>query len=149
MSTNFAKTALLLGLLTLIFVGMGSLVGGTTGMLVAFVLALAMNALALWRSDSLVLRLHKAQEVGPSEAPGYYRIVQDLAQRADLPMPRVCIMDHPQPNAFAAGRNPSNAVVCASTGLLDALGPEEVAGVVAHELAHIKNRDTLTMTVAL
>ncbi|MDX2155570.1 MAG: zinc metalloprotease HtpX [Hyphomicrobiaceae bacterium] len=148
MPTNFAKTALLLALMTLIFVAMGSAVGGRDGLVVAFLVALVMNALALWRSDSLVLKLHGAQEIGPEEAPGYYGIVRDLAARAELPMPRVCLMHHPQPNAFAAGRGPSSAVVCASTGLLDALTPEEVAGVVAHELAHIRNRDTLTMTVA-
>ncbi len=148
MPTNFAKTAVLLGLLTLIFVGMGSIIGGQQGLVIAFVMALAMNALALWRSDSLVLAMHKAQEVGPNEAPQYYGIVQHLAERAELPMPRVCIMHQPQPNAFAAGRSPSKATVCASTGLLETLTPEEVAGVMAHELAHIKNRDTLTMTVA-
>ena len=148
MPTNFAKTALLLAVLTLIFVGMGSVIGGQQGMVLAFLIALAMNAFALWRSDSLVLSLHRAQEVGPADAPQYYGIVQDLAQRADLPMPRVCIMHQPQPNAFAAGRSPSKATVCASTGLLETLTPEEVAGVMAHELAHIRNRDTLTMTVA-
>ncbi|MGE0697522.1 MAG: zinc metalloprotease HtpX [Hyphomicrobiaceae bacterium] len=148
MPTNFAKTALLLGLLTLIFVSMGAVVGGREGLVVAFLIALAMNAFALWRSDSLVLAMHRAQEVGPAEAPQLYGIVQDLAQRAGLPMPRVCIMQQPQPNAFAAGRSPSKATVCASTGLLEALSPEEVTGVIAHELAHIRNRDTLTMTVA-
>jgi heat shock protein HtpX len=148
MPTNFARTALLLGLLTLIFVAMGSVIGGQEGLVLAFLVALAMNAFALWRSDTLVMRLHRAREVGPAEAPGYYRIVEDMAARAGLPMPRVCIMDTPQPNAFAAGRSPSRSAVCASTGLLDALRPEEIAGVVAHELAHIRNRDTLTMTVA-
>ncbi|MGE0768029.1 MAG: zinc metalloprotease HtpX [Hyphomicrobiaceae bacterium] len=148
MPTNFAKTGLLLGLLTLIFVGMGSAIGGREGLIVAFVIALAMNAFALWRSDSLVLAMHGAQEVGPADAPQYYGIVADLAARAGLPMPRVCIMHQPQPNAFAAGRSPARATVCASTGLLETLSPEEVAGVMAHELAHIRNRDTLTMTVA-
>lgn len=148
MPTNFARTALLLALLTLIFVGMGSVIGGRDGMVLAFIIALAMNAFALWRSDRLVLAMHNAQEVGPADAPQLYGIVQELAQRAELPMPRVCIMNQPQPNAFAAGRSPSNATVCASTGLLDSLSPEEVAGVMAHELAHVRNRDTLTMTVA-
>ncbi|MEZ5857316.1 MAG: zinc metalloprotease HtpX [Hyphomicrobiaceae bacterium] len=148
MPTNFAKTALLLGLLTLIFVGMGSVIGGRTGLIFAFGMAMVMNVLALWRSDKLVVALHKAREVGPGDAPGYYGIVQDMAARAGLPMPKVYVMDNPQPNAFAAGRNPANALVCASTGLLDALSPEEVAGVMAHELSHIKNHDTLTMTVA-
>jgi heat shock protein HtpX len=148
MPTNFAKTALLLALLTLIFVAMGSVVGGREGTVVAFLMALAMNGFALWRSDSIVLAMHKAQEVGPTDAPQYYGIVQQLADRAELPMPRVCIMHNPQPNAFAAGRSPARATVCASTGLLETLTPEEVAGVMAHELAHIKNRDTLIMTVA-
>jgi len=146
--TNFAKTALLLGLLTLIFVGMGSVIGGREGLVIAFLMALAMNVFTLWRSDKLVLSLHRAQEVGPADAPQYYGIVKELATRAGLPMPRVCIMEQPQPNAFAAGRNPANATVCASTGLLETLTPVEVAGVMAHELAHIQNRDTLTMTVA-
>jgi heat shock protein HtpX len=148
MPSNFARTGLLLGILTLIFVSLGSLIGGQQGLVIAFFLALAMNAFALWRSDSLVLHLHGAQEIGPDDAPEYYRIVEELAARADLPMPRVCIMHNAQPNAFAAGRSPSRSVVCASTGLLESLSAEEVAGVVAHELAHIKNRDTLTMTVA-
>lgn len=148
MPTNFAKTALLLAMLTLIFVGMGSVIGGQEGMIIAFGVALAMNAFALWRSDTLVLAMHKAQVVSPTDAPHYYSIVQELARRAGLPMPKVCIMQNPQPNAFAAGRSPSYASVCASTGLLDLLTPEEVAGVMAHELAHVKNRDTLTMTVA-
>jgi heat shock protein HtpX len=148
MPMNFARTALLLALLTGIFVSLGSLIGGQQGLVIAFVIALAMNAFALWRSDSLVLTLHGAREVGPDEAPEYYRMVEELAGRAGLPMPRVCVMDSDQPNAFAAGRSPSRSVVCASTGLLQSLSAEEVAGVVAHELAHIKNRDTLTMTVA-
>jgi heat shock protein HtpX len=148
MPTNFAKTGLLLGVLTLIFVAMGAVIGGQQGLIIAFLIALATNAFALWRSDQVVLSLHRAQEVGPAEAPQLHGIVSELAQRAGLPMPRVYIMDHPQPNAFATGRSPSNAAVCASTGLLDNLAPEEVAGVVAHELAHVRNRDTLTMTVA-
>lgn len=148
MPTNFAKTALLLGVLGLIFVAMGSVIGGRQGLVIAFIVALGMNILALWRSDSLVLKLHQAQEVGPADAPVYYGIVRALSERAGLPMPKVCIMPSPQPNAFAAGRSPASAAVCASVGLLDALTPEEVSGVMAHELAHVKNRDTLTMTVA-
>lgn len=148
MPTNFTKTALLLGMLTLIFVVMGSVVGGREGMVLAFIIALAMNAFALWQSDRMVLGLHGAQEVGPTDAPQLYGIVAELSQRAGLPTPRVYIMNQPQPNAFATGRSPSRAAVCASTGLLDNLTPEEVAGVMAHELAHVRNRDTLTMTVA-
>ena len=148
MPTNFAKTALLLAILTLIFVGLGSVIGGQQGMVLAFIIALGMNLFALWRSDQLVLAMHRAQEVGPGDAPQLYGIVQELAGRAGLPMPRVCVMQQPQPNAFAAGRSPSRATVCASTGLLESLTPQEVAGVMAHELAHVRNRDTLTMTVA-
>ena len=148
MPLNFARTAFLLALLTAIFVAMGALIGGHTGMIVAFVIALVMNLGSLWKSDSMVLRMHKAEEVDATSGGQLYAIVQDLARRAELPMPRVYVMHNPQPNAFATGRNPKNAAVCASTGLLDMLAPEEVAGVMAHELAHIKNRDTLTMSIA-
>ncbi|MCB1510179.1 MAG: zinc metalloprotease HtpX [Hyphomicrobiaceae bacterium] len=145
---NYLKVALLLGVMTAIFVGMGALVGGQMGMAIAFVIALAMNAFSFWNSDSMVLRMHGAQEVDEATAPQYYRMVADLAGRAGLPMPRVYIMHSPQPNAFATGRDPAHSAVCASTGLLDALEPNEVAGVMAHELAHIRNRDTLIMTIA-
>lgn len=148
MPMNYARTALLLAALTAIFVAMGAVVGGRSGMLVAFVIALVMNLVSLWKSDTLVLRMFKAREVNQQTAPGLYDMVAQLAARADLPMPRVYIMDNPQPNAFATGRSPSNSAVCASTGLLDLLSREEIAGVIAHELAHIKNRDTLTMSVA-
>lgn len=148
MPSNFLKTGLLLLSLTAIFVGMGAIVGGQSGLWLAFAAALGMNLLTFWKSDQLVLRMHGAQEVDASAAPDLCRMVQDLAQRAELPMPRVYIMHAAQPNAFATGRSPANSAVCASTGLLDMLAPEEVAGVLAHELAHIKNRDTLTMTVA-
>jgi heat shock protein HtpX len=145
---NFAKTGLLLALLTGIFVAMGALVGGVPGMVIAFLIALAMNAFSLWQSDKLVLRMYGAEEVDAQSGGQFYEIVRDLAARAELPMPRVYIMNNPQPNAFATGRNPQNAAVCASTGLIEMLSPEEVAGVMAHELAHIKNYDTLTMAVA-
>jgi heat shock protein HtpX len=145
---NFAKTGLLLAALTGIFVAMGALVGGQTGMVIAFFIALAMNAFSLWQSDKMVLRMYGAEEVDARSGGEYYRIVADLARKAALPMPRVYVMHNPQPNAFATGRSPANAAVCASTGLLEMLAPEEVAGVMAHELAHVKNRDTLTMAVA-
>lgn len=148
MPLNFAKTAMLLALLTAIFVALGAAIGGQTGMVFAFLLALAMNAFSLWTSDTMVLRMFGAREVDEKTAPEYYRLVRDLSQRAELPMPRVYVLDNPQPNAFATGRSPSHAAVAASTGLLEALTKEEVAGVIAHELAHIKHRDTLTMTVA-
>lgn len=145
---NFAKTGLLLAVLTGIFVAMGAVIGGATGMVIAFVVALGMNMFSLWQSDKMVLRMYGAEEVTEQSGGEYYAIVRDLAARAQLPMPRVYIMQSPQPNAFATGRNPQNAAVCASTGLLETLSAEEVAGVMAHELAHVKNYDTLTMAVA-
>ena len=148
MPTNFAKTGLLLAVLTGILVAMGGLVGGITGAAVAFAIAAAMNLFSLWQSDKMVLSMYGAEEVDESTGGEYYTLVRELAQRAELPMPRVYIMNSPQPNAFATGRNPQNAAVCASTGLIEALSPEEVAGVMAHELAHVKNYDTLTMAVA-
>ncbi len=148
MPMNFSKTALLLAVLTGIFVAMGWLMGGPGGMLIAFLVALGMNLFALFRSDRLILKMHNAQEVDAGSGGQFYAIVRAMSERAGLPMPRVFIMQTPQPNAFATGRNPENAVVCASTGLIELLTPEEVAGVMAHELAHVKNHDTLTMTVA-
>jgi len=148
MPMNFAKTGLLLAVLTGIFVAMGAVVGGATGMVIAFFIALAMNVFSLWQSDKLVLRMYGAEEVTEQSGGEFYAIVRDVAVRAQLPMPRVYIMNNPQPNAFATGRNPQNAAVCASTGLLEALSAEEVAGVMAHELAHVKNYDTMTMAVA-
>jgi heat shock protein HtpX len=145
---NYVKTAMLLALLTAIFVALGAAVGGQTGMVIAFVFALAMNAFSYWNSDKLVLRMYGAKQVDARSAPEFYSLVQELARNAGLPMPRVFIMDNPQPNAFATGRNPSHAAVCASTGLMQALSRDELAGVIAHELTHIKNRDTLIMTVA-
>jgi len=148
MPLNYVKTAMLLAVLTAIFVGMGALIGGQSGMVIAFLVAMAMNLFSFWNSDRMVLRMYGAEEVDRTSAPEYWGLVADLAQRADLPMPRVYIMHSPQPNAFATGRSPSHSAVCASTGLLETLSREEVAGVMAHELAHIKNRDTLTMTIA-
>lgn len=148
MPMNYMKTAMLLAFLTAIFVALGGAVGGQTGMVIAFVVALAMNLFSLWNSDKMVLRAFNAQEVDERSAPEYYGLVRDLARRAELPMPRVYIMDNPQPNAFATGRSPARSAVAATSGLLKALPREELAGVIAHELAHIKNRDTLTMTVA-
>lgn len=148
MPMNYAKTALLLAVLTAIFLAVGAAVGGRSGLVLAFFMALATNVFSLWKSDTMVLKMFRAQEVDDRTAPEFVRIVRDLAQRAALPMPRVYVMDTPQPNAFATGRNPSNAAVCASTGLLEALTREELTGVIAHELAHVKNRDTLTMALA-
>jgi heat shock protein HtpX len=145
---NYAKTGLLLAVLTGILVALGGLIGGGTGAFIALLVAAGMNLFSLWQSDKMVLRMYGAEEVDADSGGEYYRIVQDLAARAELPMPRVYVMNNPQPNAFATGRNPANAAVCASTGLLDMLSPDEVAGVMAHELAHVKNYDTLTMALA-
>ncbi len=148
MSFNILKVGLLLAVMTVIFVAMGALIGGQTGMIIAFAIAVAMNAFSYWNSDTMVLRMHGAQQVDAQSAPEYYNMVADLARRAELPMPRVYVMHSAQPNAFATGRSPEHSAVCASTGLLEMLSREEIAGVMAHELAHIKNRDTLIMTIA-
>jgi heat shock protein HtpX len=144
---NYFRTAMLLAGLTALFMGVGYLIGGATGAMIAFVIAAGMNLFSYWNSDRMVLSMHGAQEVDARTAPDLYRLVQDLAGRAQLPMPRVYLMDNPQPNAFATGRDPDHAAVAVTTGLMHALSREEVAGVVAHELAHIKNRDTLIMTI--
>jgi heat shock protein HtpX len=148
MPMNFTKTALLLAVLTAIMLAVGGAVGGPMGIAVAFVFALVTNIVSFWKSDAIVLRMFRAHEVDEASQPGLFAIVRELARRAELPMPRVYIMDTPQPNAFATGRSPDHAAICASTGLLQALTKEEIAGVLAHELAHVKNRDTLTMSVA-
>ncbi|MCT8999321.1 zinc metalloprotease HtpX [Chelativorans intermedius] len=144
---NMIRTAMLLAFMTALFMGVGYLVGGTGGMMIALVIAAGMNLFSYWNADKMVLRMHHAREVDERSAPELYRMVRGLAANAGLPMPRVYIIDNPQPNAFATGRNPQNAAVAATTGLLERLTPEEVAGVMAHELAHIQNRDTLTMTI--
>lgn len=144
---HLVRTGFLLLSLTLLFVLVGYLVGGQSGMVIAFLAAAAMNLFAYYNSDKMVLRMHRAVEVDRSSAPELYSIVEQLVANAELPMPRVYVIDNPQPNAFATGRNPSNAAVAATTGLLDMLTKEEVAGVIAHELAHVKNRDTLTMAM--
>jgi heat shock protein HtpX len=144
---NYARTALLLAAMTGLFLAVGYLIGGQSGMMIAFVIALAMNGFAYWNSDKLVLRMHGAQEVDAGSAPELHAIVAQLAQRAQLPMPRVYIMHNDQPNAFATGRDPQHAAVAVTTGLLQRLDEREIAGVLAHELAHVRNRDTLTMTI--
>lgn len=144
---NYVKTGMLLAGMTALFIGAGFMLGGQTGMLIALVFAIGTNVFAYWNSDKMVLRMYGAQEVDTHSAPELYSTVEQLARRADLPMPKVYIMDNPQPNAFATGRNPENAAVAATTGLLNNLTTEEVAGVMAHELAHVKNRDTLIMTI--
>ncbi|MCZ4090987.1 MULTISPECIES: zinc metalloprotease HtpX [Sinorhizobium] len=144
---NLMRTAMLLAVMTVLFMAVGYAIGGRGGMMIALVIAAGMNFFSYWNSDRMVLAMYRAQEVDERTAPEYYGIVRDLAQNAGLPMPRVYVIDSPQPNAFATGRNPENAAVAASTGLLHSLSYEEVAGVMAHELAHIQYRDTLTMTL--
>lgn len=144
---NYFKTAILLAGLTALFMGVGYLIGGQSGALLALLVAGGMNIFAYWNSDKMVLSMNGAQEVDERTAPDIYAMVRELAGRAQLPMPRVYLMDNPQPNAFATGRNPQNAAVAVTTGLLQRLSHEEVAGVIAHELAHIKNHDTLIMTI--
>jgi len=144
---NYFRTAILLAGLTALFVGVGFLIAGREGALIALLAAGAMNLFAYWNSDKMVLSMHGATEIDESSAPDLFTIVRDLAARAGLPMPRVYVMDNPQPNAFATGRNPEHSAVAVTTGLLEVLNRDELAGVIAHELAHIKNRDTLTMTV--
>jgi heat shock protein HtpX len=141
------RTAMLLAFMTALFMGVGYLIGGSGGMVIAFMVAAAMNLFSYWNADKMVLRMHNAVEVDERNAPEYYAIVRDLADRAGLPMPRTYLIQNPQPNAFATGRNPRNAAVAATTGLLERLSHEEVAAVMAHELAHVQNRDTLTMTI--
>ncbi len=148
MPLNYMRTAMLLAFLSAIFVAMGYLIGGPTGIVIAFVIAVAMNVFSFWNSDKLVLKMYGATPVDETTAPEFYSMIAQLAKNAELPMPRVYIMQSAQPNAFATGRNPEHAAVCASTGLLDMLEREEVAAVMAHELAHVKSYDTLTMTVA-
>lgn len=144
---NYAKTGILLATITGLFVGLGYFLGGTGGMVIAFGIAIAMNAFSYWNSDKMVLRMHHAEPVDAKSAPEFYAMVERLSRNAGLPMPAVYIIHENQPNAFATGRNPENAAVAATTGLLEILSPEEIEGVMAHELAHVQNRDTLIMTV--
>jgi len=141
------KTAMLLAALTALFMALGYMFGGTGGAMIALVIAAGMNLFTYWNADKLVLRMHGAREVDQRSAPEFYGIVAGLAQRGGLPMPKVYLVDSPNPNAFATGRNPENAAVAATTGLLSMLSHEEVAAVMAHELGHVRNRDTLIMTM--
>ncbi|GLK66457.1 zinc metalloprotease HtpX [Hansschlegelia plantiphila] len=144
---NYVRTAILLAGLTALFMGVGFLIGGKGGMAIALAVAVATNLFSYWNSDKLVLRMHGAEPVDERSAPEFYAMVRELSQRAGLPMPKLYLMHEDQPNAFATGRNPQNAAVAATTGLLNTLSRDEVAGVMAHELAHVKNHDTLTMTI--
>ncbi len=145
---NTLKTTFFLTLLTLIFVGFGTILGGESGALMALIIAGVMNVGAYWFSDKMVLAMYKAKQVTEAEAPELHGIVRELATRAQLPMPKVYIMDNPAPNAFATGRNPAHAAVAATTGIMTLLSRDELRGVMAHELAHVKNRDILISTIA-
>jgi heat shock protein HtpX len=145
---NRLKTTLLLSLLTVLMVLMGSAIGGTTGMVFAFVMAAAMNFFSYWFSDRIVLSMYGARETGEHDHPAFYGLVRQLAMQAGLPMPKVYIIPSESPNAFATGRNPEHAAVAATEGILRILSPDELAGVMAHELAHVQNRDILVGTIA-
>ena len=144
---SYFRTAILLAALTALFMGIGFLIGGQAGMIIALLVAGGMNLFAYWNSDKMVLRMYGAREVDARQAPELYDMVRGLAANAGLPMPKVYIMENPQPNAFATGRNPQNAAVAVTTGLMQTVSREELAGVIAHELAHVRHHDTLLMTV--
>lgn len=145
---NAFRTTALMAAMLVLFALIGQALGGTGGMMLAFLIAFGLNVVSYWYSSSIVLRMYDAKEVSRSEAPELYDLVDRLRQRADLPMPKVCIIPQDQPNAFATGRNPENAVVAVTEGIMNTLDQDQLAGVIAHELAHIKNRDMLTSTVA-
>jgi heat shock protein HtpX len=145
---NTLKTVFLMTLMMVLFLFVGYLLGGSTGMTIAFIFSLIMNFGTYWFSDKIVLSLYRAKEVNRETAPKLYNLVEELSQNANLPMPRVYVIEDPTPNAFATGRNPQNAAVAATTGILKILDTNEIAGVVSHELAHVKNRDILTGTIA-
>jgi len=144
---NHARTALLLAAMTALFLVAGWLIGGSGGVIIALVIAFALNLFSFWNADKIVLRMYGAKQVDRNSAPEFHGLVEDLARRANLPMPKVYVITNDQPNAFATGRDPDHAAVAATTGLLQSLSRNEIAGVMAHELAHVQNRDTLTMTV--
>ena len=144
---GYVKTAMLMAAMTALFMGVGYLIGGSGGALIALVVAAGMNAFTWWNSDRMVLKMHNAQPVSPNDRTGLYALTAELARNAGLPEPKVYLIDTPQPNAFATGRNPANAAVAVTKGLMQSLSREELAGVIAHELAHIRNHDTAIMTV--
>jgi heat shock protein HtpX len=148
---NTLRTGMLLAALTALFMGLGFMLGGGIGVVIAFLFAAGTNLFAYWNADKMVLKMYRAQEVDEDHSSGavrrYAAMVRQLAMNAEIPQPKVYIIENPQPNAFATGRNPQNAAVAATTGLLQILNERELAGVMAHELAHVRNRDTLTMTV--
>ena len=145
---NLFRTGLLLAAMTALFLVIGFLIGGQSGLIMALVLALGTNLFAYWNSDRMVLRMHNARAIDRASAPELYGMVAELARRAELPMPAVYLIETEQPNAFATGRSPEHSAVAVTRGILQVLPREELMGVIAHELAHVKNRDTLTMTIA-
>jgi heat shock protein HtpX len=145
---NLMKTAILMAAITALFMAVGAMIGGQTGMLIALLVAVGMNFFSYWFSADMVLKMYKAREVDASSAPQFYGMVAELAQRAGLPMPRVYLIDEDAPNAFATGRNPEHAAVAATTGILRVLSERELRGVMAHELAHVAHRDILISTVS-
>ncbi|MCU0896517.1 MAG: zinc metalloprotease HtpX [Burkholderiales bacterium] len=145
---NWLKTTILLAGILALFGAVGAAIGGTQGMILALVLGGAMNFFAYWFSDKMVLKMYKAQEVDETSSPYLHGMVKELADKAGLPMPRVYLIDEAQPNAFATGRNPDNAAVAATTGILQLLSQRELRGVMAHELAHVRNRDILVSTIS-
>jgi heat shock protein HtpX len=149
MTTNSLRTVFLMSLVIALFLLIGNLLGGQTGMMIALVISLAMNFFSYWFSDKIVLKMYKAQEVDRQSAPELYNMVEDLASQANIPMPKVYIIPQAQPNAFATGRNPSNAAVAATQGILRMLTKDELKGVMAHEIAHIVHRDILTQTIVI
>ena len=146
--TSQLKTGLLLVLLSGIILFLGQILGGGTGLMIAFGMALLMNLGSYWYSDKIVLKMYKARELSPTEAPMMHRMVEELAQQADIPKPRLCIIPDETPNAFATGRNPQNAVVAVTQGIVRLLTPDELRGVLAHEIAHVRNRDILVQSIA-
>ncbi|MFM8637035.1 MAG: zinc metalloprotease HtpX [Betaproteobacteria bacterium] len=145
---NLMKTAMLMAAITALFMAVGQAMGGQQGMVLALLVALGMNFFSYWFSDKMVLKMYNAREVDENTAPGFYRMVRELAQKAELPMPRVYIIDEEAPNAFATGRNPHHAAVAATTGIMRVLNERELRGVMAHELAHVKHRDILISTIS-
>ena len=145
---NYLKTSILMAGIVALFMAVGAMLGGQQGMMLALVIAVGMNFFSYWFSDKLVLKMYNAQEVDASSAPQFYNMVQELAQKAGLPMPRVYLINDAAPNAFATGRNPQHAAVAATTGILQVLNEREMRGVMAHELAHVKHRDILISTMS-
>ena len=145
---NMMKTAILMAAITALFMAIGAMIGGRAGMMLALVVALGMNFFSYWFSDKMVLKMYNAREVDATTAPRFYAMVKELADRAQLPMPKVYLIDEAAPNAFATGRNPEHAAVAATTGIIDLLNERELRGVMAHELAHVKHRDILISTIS-